>query len=200
VRRPSPHDPHRWPAPRRREQLGRRRTTVRSPPVPGRWSPRPRRSRCPGCLRPAGCRRTRDGRRPLAGHVEVAVDQLQPGAQCADAVKLGRRREAGCHDGDVEPPAATGPGEGLAKVARAGAHHGSCTAVGEQARDDLGATGLEAADRVRRFELNAHPAPQIGLKRLAAVQRSVEEERVDYPASRLDPGNVETRFQHDRAA
>ena len=142
----------------------------------------------------------RDGRRPLASHLEVAVHQLQPGVQCADAIKLGRRRKAGCHDGDVEPPAATGPGEGLAKVARAGAHHGSRAIVGEQARDDLGAAGLEAADRVRRFELDAHRAPEAGLQRLAAVQRSVEKNRVDHPASRPDPGSVEARLLHDTAA
>ena len=142
----------------------------------------------------------REGRRPLASHVEVAVHQLQPGVQCADAIKLGRRREAGCHDGDLQPPAATGPGEGLAEVARAGAHHGSRAMAGEQARDDLGAAGLEAADRVRRFELDAHRAPEAGLQRLAPVQRSVEKNRVDHPASRPDPGSVEARLLHDTAA
>jgi hypothetical protein len=35
-------DPRRWPAPRRREQSGRRRTTAPCLPVPGRWSRRPR--------------------------------------------------------------------------------------------------------------------------------------------------------------
>ena len=142
----------------------------------------------------------REGRRPLAGHLDVAVHQLQPGVQCADAVKLGRRREAGCHDGDLQPPAAAGPGQGLAEVARAGAHHGSRAIVGEQARDYLGAAGLEAADRVRRFELDAHRAPQAGLQRLAAVQRSVEKNRVDHPASRPDPGSVKARLLHGTAA
>jgi hypothetical protein len=102
--------------------------------------------------------------------------------------------------GDVEPPAATGPGEGLAKVARAGAHHGSRAIAGEQARDYLGAAGLEAADRVLRFELDAHRAPEVRLQRLAAVQRSVEKNRVDYPASRPDPSSVEARLLHDTAA
>lgn len=72
--------------------------------------------------------------------------------------------------------------------------------AGEQARDDLGAAGLEAADRVRRFELDAHHAPETGLQRLAAVQRSVEKNRVDHPASRPDPGSVQARLLHDTAA
>ena len=72
--------------------------------------------------------------------------------------------------------------------------------VGEQARDDLGAAGLEAADRVRRFELDAHRAPETGLQCLAAVQRRVEKNRVDYPASRPDPSDVEARLLHDTAA
>jgi hypothetical protein len=72
--------------------------------------------------------------------------------------------------------------------------------AGEQARDDLGAAALEAADRVRRFELDAHRAPEVGLQRLAAVQRSVEKNRVDHPASRPDPGSVEARLEHDTAA
>lgn len=141
-----------------------------------------------------------DGRRPLASHLVVAVHQFQPGAQRADAIKLGPGREAGCHDGDVEPPAATGPGEGLAEVARARAHRGSRATVGELVRDDLGAAGLEAADRVRRFELDAHRAPEAGLQRLAAVQRSVEKDRVDHPAGRPDPSSVETRLLHGTAA
>jgi hypothetical protein len=33
--------------------------------------------------------------------------------------------------------------------------------VGEQARDDFGAAGLEAANRVRRLELHAHRAPEV---------------------------------------
>ena len=45
---------------------------------------------------------------------------------------------------------------------------------GEQARDHLGATGLDAADRVRRFELDADRAPEVGVQRVAAVSRSVE--------------------------
>jgi hypothetical protein len=72
--------------------------------------------------------------------------------------------------------------------------------AGEQARDDLGAAGLEAADRVRRFELDAHRAPEAGLQGLAPVQRSVEENRVDYPASRPDPGRVQARLLHGTPA
>ncbi len=142
----------------------------------------------------------RDGRCPFARHLVVAVHQFQPGVQCADAIELGHSCEAGGHDGDVEPPAATGPGEGLAEVARAGADHGSRATVGEPARDYLGAAGLEAADRVRRFEFDAHLAPGTGLQRLAAVQRSVEKNRVDHPASRPDPGSVEARLLHGTAA
>ncbi len=78
--------------------------------------------------------------------------------------------------------------------------HGSRASAGEQARDDLGAAGLEAADRVRRFELDAHGAPEAGLQRLAAVQRSVGGNRVDHPASRPDPGRVQARLLHDTAA
>jgi hypothetical protein len=40
----------------------------------------------------------------------------------------------------------------------------------------------------------------VGLQRLAAVQRSVEENRVDHLASRPDPGSVEARLLHDTAA
>jgi len=72
--------------------------------------------------------------------------------------------------------------------------------AGEQARDDLGAAGLEAADRVRRFELDAHRASEAGLQRLAAVQRSAEKNRVDHPASRPDPGSVQARLLHGTAA
>ena len=72
--------------------------------------------------------------------------------------------------------------------------------AGEQARDYLGTAGLEAADRVRRFELDAHRAPEAGLQRLAGVQRSVEKNRVDHPASRPDPSSVEARLLHDTAA
>jgi hypothetical protein len=142
----------------------------------------------------------RDGRRPLAGRVEVAVHQLQPGVQGADAVKLGRGREAGGHDGYLQPPAAAGPGQGLTEIARAGAHHGPRAAFGKQARDQLGAAALEAADRVRRFELDAHRAPEGGLQCLAAVQRSVQENRVDHPAGGPDPGGVETRLLHEASA
>jgi hypothetical protein len=117
-----------------------------------------------------------------------------------DALELGRGREAGCHDGDVEPSGAAGPGQGLAEVARAGAHHGLLAGLGEQARDQLGAAGLEAANRVRRLELDAHRAPEHGLQRLAAVQRGVEEHRVDLPASRPDPSRVEARQLHGSAA
>ena len=53
----------------------------------------------------------RDGHRPLAGHVEVDLHQLQPGVQCADAIKLDRRSKAGCDDGDIDSPGATGPSE-----------------------------------------------------------------------------------------
>jgi hypothetical protein len=88
----------------------------------------------------------------------------------------------------------------LAKVARAGAHHGWRAIAGEQARDYLRAAGLEAADRVRRFELDAHRAAEVGLQRLAAVQRSVEKNRVYYPASRPDPSSVEARPLHDATA
>ena len=134
----------------------------------------------------------RDGHRPLAGQLEVAVHQLQLRAERADALELGRRREAGRHDLDVEPPAAGGPGEGLAEVARARAHRGA----GERARDQLGAAALEAADRVRRFELDAHRAPEGRLQRVAPVQRRVEEDRVDHPAGRADASEVEARFRH----
>jgi hypothetical protein len=142
----------------------------------------------------------RQGRRPLERHLDVAVHQLQRGVQSADAIKLGRRGKAGCDDGDVEPPAATGPSEGLAKVARAGAHHGSRAVVCELASDDLGTAGLEAADGVRRFELDAHRAPENGFQRFAAVQRSVTKNRVDYGAGRSDPSSVEARLLHDTAA
>ena len=37
---------------------------------------------------------SRNGRRPLACHLDVAVDQLQPRTEQADAIKLDRRREA----------------------------------------------------------------------------------------------------------
>jgi len=72
--------------------------------------------------------------------------------------------------------------------------------TGEQARDDLGAAGLEAAHRVRRLELDAHRASQAGLQRLAAVQRSVEKNRVDHPAGRPDPGHVQARLRHGTPA
>nr|WP_063775784.1 hypothetical protein [Streptomyces odonnellii] len=141
-----------------------------------------------------------DRRRPLAGQLVVAVHEFELGTQCTDAVELGRGGEAGCHDGDVEPPGATGPGEGLAEVARAGAHHGLRAIVGEQADDQLGAAALETADRIRRFEFDAHRAPEAGLQRLTAVQRGVEKDRVDRPASRPDPSGVEARPVHDTAA
>jgi hypothetical protein len=38
------------------------------------------------------------------------------------------------------------------------------------------------------------------LQRLAAVQRGVERNGVDYPASRLDPSSVKARLRHDTAA
>jgi len=142
----------------------------------------------------------RGSRRPLARHLDIAVHQLQSRVQCADAIKLGRGREAGCHHGDVEPPAATGPRQGLSKVARAGAHHGSRAVVGEQTCDDLSATGLKAADRIRRFELDAHHAPEVALQCLAAIHRRIEKYRVDYSASRPDPSSVEARLLHDTAA
>ena len=47
--------------------------------------------------------------------MSTLLPQLQPGVQGADAVELGRGREAGGHDGDFEPPAAAGPGQGLAR-------------------------------------------------------------------------------------
>jgi hypothetical protein len=72
--------------------------------------------------------------------------------------------------------------------------------AGEQARDDLGTAGLEAAYRVGRFELDAHRAPQAGLQRLTPVPRSAEKNRVDHPASRPDPGRAQTRLRHDTAA
>jgi hypothetical protein len=125
----------------------------------------------------------------------VAIYQLQLGAQCPDAIELDRGREAGRHDGDVELPAAARPGQGLAQVARAGAHHGVLSVVRELARDEFGAAALEAADRVRRFELDAHRAPERGLQRLAAVQGSAEKDGVDYPASRLDPSGIEARLR-----
>jgi hypothetical protein len=105
----------------------------------------------------------RDGHRPLAGHVEVDLHQLQPGVQCADAIKLDRRSKAGCDDGDIDSPGATGPSESLAKVTRAGAHERRRASVGKKARDYLCAAGLEAADRVRGFELDAHRATKFGL-------------------------------------
>jgi len=72
---------------------------------------------------------------------------------------------------------------------------------GEQARDDLCAAGLEAAHRVRGFKLDAHRAPEFGLQRLAAVQRGVQENRVNYPAGGSDhPSCVEARPFHDTAA
>ena len=70
--------------------------------------------------------------------------------------------------------------------------------VGQQARDELGAAGLEAAHRVRRLQLDTHRAAELGLQRVAAVQRSVEKDRVDVPAGRADPGEVETRREHDQ--
>ena len=50
-------DPRRWPAPRRREQSGRPRTTAPCPPVPGRWSRRPRSAAMIGDPHPCGRRR-----------------------------------------------------------------------------------------------------------------------------------------------
>ena len=139
----------------------------------------------------------RDGRRPLPSQVEVAVHQLQPGVQCADAVKLGRRGKAGCHDGDLQPPAATGPGQGLAQVARTGADRGSRAITGEQAS---ATTSVPRALKLRTgfavFQLDAHRAPPAGLQRLAAIQRSIEKNRVDHPASRPDPGRVQARLRH----
>lgn len=41
---------------------------------------------------------------------------------------------------------------------------------------------------------------EVGLQRLAAVQRSVEKNRVDYWASRPDPTSVEARLLHGTAA
>jgi len=32
-----------------------------------------------------------------------------------------------------------------------------------------------------------------------AEQRRIKENRVDHPASRLDPGSIKTRLQHDTA-
>jgi hypothetical protein len=72
--------------------------------------------------------------------------------------------------------------------------------AGEQARDDLGAAGFEAADRVRRFKLDAHRAPQARFQRLAAVQRSIEKNRIYQLATRPDPGRVKPRLRHDTAA
>ena len=130
----------------------------------------------------------------------VTIHQLKLGAERPDAIELDRGRETGRHDGDVEPAVTARPGQGLAQVARAGAHHGAPAVASELARDEFAAAGLETADRVHRLELDAHRAPERGLQRLAAVQGSVEKDGVDYPASSLDPRSVEARPGHDTAA
>ncbi|NYI91497.1 hypothetical protein HNR02_004820 [Amycolatopsis endophytica] len=122
-----------------------------------------------------------EGGRALTGRFDVAVDEVQGRAQRADAVEFDGRCGAGSHHGDLDPPAAAGPREGLAEVARAGARHGPRTGSGERARDEFGSMGLEAADRVRRFELDAHRAAQAWLQRFAPVERTVREHRIDHP-------------------
>ena len=123
-------------------------------------------------------------RRPLPGGVEVAVDQFEPGTEGMDAIELRGRSGTGGDDGDVETAPPARPCEGLAEVARARAHD---VPGAEAGRDQFGAAALEAAHRVGRLELDAHRATEIGLQRLAAVQRGVEVDRVDDPAGRLDP-------------
>jgi len=191
----------RWPAPHHREQSAQHRTTARCPPVPVRWSPAPSQvsisglsstSRIPSHCAMAAARSRAMSKSPSTN------SNLAPNARMQ--IQLGRRRKAGCHDGDVEPPAATRPRERVAKVARTRAHDGSRAILGEQARDHLSAARLEAADRIRRLELDAHRAPDVALQRLATVERSVEKNRVDYPTSRLDASSVEARILHGTAA
>ena len=57
------------PAPRRPERPAQRRTTERHSAIPGRWSPHPRTSQDPSCLRAAGCRHA--GRWPLPAREPV---------------------------------------------------------------------------------------------------------------------------------
>lgn len=141
----------------------------------------------------------RDGCRPGPCHLVIAVHQLQSRAQRADVIELDRRCKPGCHDCDLETPGATRPSQGLSEVARAATHHGGRAFVGKPARDYLGPASLEATDRVRRFELDAHGAAEV-FQRLAAVQRRVEKNRVDHPTSRPDAGGVEARLLHNAAA
>src|SRR4051794_6857210 len=138
----------------------------------------------------------RDGSSPLTSQLVVTVHQFQPGAQCADAIELGRGREAGRNDRDVNSPTTARPRERLPEVARAGAHHRSRPALGELARHYLGTTALEAANRVRRLQLDAHRTPERGLQRLALIQRTVQKPRIDPPPSRADPIGVEARPLH----
>jgi hypothetical protein len=92
----------------------------------------------------------------------------------------------------------TRPGERLAEIAGAGAYRGSPAAANEQTRHDLGSPALEAADRVRRFQLDAHPAAEFAFERGTAVQRGVEKNRVDHPARRMDPVEVQARPGHEQ--
>jgi hypothetical protein len=100
----------------------------------------------------------------------------------------------------MEGTAATRPGERLAEVAGAGAHYGCPAPVGQQARYKLGTPGLEAADRVRRFQLDTYRAAKLARQCVALVQRSIQKYRIDHVASRADPVKIEARPDHDETA
>ena len=85
---------HRAAAERDQDGVERR---LRRPPAPGRWSPRPRRSRCPGCPRPAGCRRCRAmaaARSRAVSKSPSTSSSFAPSARMRSSLAAGAKREA----------------------------------------------------------------------------------------------------------
>jgi hypothetical protein len=134
----------------------------------------------------------------LAGHLDVPVHQDQLGPERADPVELGRGRRARCHHRHVQATATTRPSQRLTEVSGARADRGPYAGIREQGRHHLGPPALEAANRVGRFQLDAHRATECAFQRLAAIQRSIEKHRVDHPARRPDSVEIQTRRGHGK--
>ena len=71
--------------------------------------------------------------------------------------------------------------------------------VGQAAGDQFGTPALEAAHRVRGFQLDAYRAAILVSQGIAPVQRRGQKDRIDHLAGRADPIKIEPGLDHGQS-
>ena len=165
----------------------------------GRWSPRPRRSRCRRCLRLAGCRRVARGPRPAraVSKSPSTSSSLASRTRMRSSLGAGAHRDATTVTSSPRPrPDQARAGPRLPALAHTTAREpwpASRLAMSSMPRALKLRTGFAVSSLMLTVHPGRAPAPRSGTA-------ECRENRVDDPASRLDPGHVKARLLHGTVA